>query len=129
MTVGSSAEVERIFSAWAWTVRASASKIRWLATVGAWASISRSPARVSTFWLKVTWAWPPEEASHRTAGSAGAVAVAALWVGVVWVAAVWVVTVWVSGAAAWWVTAHPDRIAMAAAAAAAVAAMALRRII
>ena len=76
--VGSSVGVARILSAWARTVRASASKIRWLATVGAWASICRAPARVSTSWLKVTWAWPPGEASHWTAESA----VAVVWVAV-----------------------------------------------
>src|SRR5579863_10268039 len=62
------------------TVRASASKIRWLATEPTWFSMTSAPARVSTSWLKVTWAWPPGEVSQRRAGATRAWAGAAAWV-------------------------------------------------
>src|SRR5580658_757831 len=81
--------------AWVATVRASASKTRWLATVVAWFSMTRAEARVSTSWLRVTWAWPPGLVSHRSAGSmrawAGAAAVRAAGVPVAGVVVWWVV--------------------------------------
>jgi hypothetical protein len=61
-------------------VRAAASKARWLATVGAWSSTSRAAARVSTSVLKVTWAWPPAEASQPSEGSAAGLVSATSWV-------------------------------------------------
>src|SRR5579859_6690580 len=91
--------------AWAATVRAAASKIRWLAVVVAWFSMTRALARVSTSWLKVTWAWPPGEVSQRRAGSA-----ARAWAGAA-------AGVRGAGAVVWWVVRpQPARRAMVASA-------------
>src|SRR5580698_573531 len=76
-TVGCRAGVVRICWARARTILASASKARWLATVGAWLSVCRSAARVLMSLLSVTWAWPPAEFSQITDGSAAGAVLAA----------------------------------------------------
>src|SRR5579862_5152025 len=96
--------------AWVRTVRAAASKTRWLATVVAWFSMTRAEARVSTSWLKVTWACPPGEVSQRRDGSA-----ARAWAGAAVRAAGAVRAVRGAGAAVWWwVVLQPASRAMAA---------------
>ena len=86
-------------------------------------STSRSAARVATWLLSVTWAWPPAEASHTRDGSAAAgcaagraAAVFGLWLtGCTVLAAA--VAVCVAVAVWWWVSPNPEGTAIPATAA------------